>query len=108
VIATPQLDRPICIIDDIEWKKNLNSKQKVAYRIVTNHFIHCYILKDAHENPLRMLMTGPGGTGKTYIVNAPKEVMAAYRSDHKIRFLAPTGSAAALINGMTVHKGLGI
>lgn len=34
--------------------------------------------------------------------------MEAHGCRHKIRFLAPSGSAAALIDGMTVHKGLGI
>ena len=55
-----------------------------------------------------MLMTGPGGTGKTHIVKAVQEVMRHYGAAHKIRYLAPTSSAAALIDGMTVHKGLGI
>ncbi|KAF6750247.1 hypothetical protein DFP72DRAFT_748706, partial [Ephemerocybe angulata] len=58
--------------------------------------------------PLRMLMTGPGGTGKTHVVRAVKEVMAHHNAAHQLRFLAPTGSAAALIDGMTIHKGLGI
>ncbi|KAG2356231.1 hypothetical protein BDR07DRAFT_1202807, partial [Suillus spraguei] len=48
------------------------------------------------------------GTGKTHVVKAVQRVMQHYGSAHPIRFLAPTGSAAALINGMTVHKGLGI
>lgn len=34
--------------------------------------------------------------------------MAHYNMGHRIRFLAPTGSAASLIDGMTIHKGLGI
>ena len=55
-----------------------------------------------------MLMTGPGGTGKTWVVKAVHSVMQHYNCGHKIRFLAPTGSAAVLINGMTVHKRLGI
>ena len=55
-----------------------------------------------------MLMTGPGGTGKTWVVKAVCSIMQHYNCGHKIQFLTPTGSAAALINGMTVHKGLGI
>jgi hypothetical protein len=55
-----------------------------------------------------MLMTGPGSTGKTHVVKMVQTVMRAYGSAHLIRFLAPTGSAAALIDGMTIHKGLGI
>ena len=41
-------------------------------------------------------------------MKAVRSVMQHYNCGHKIQFLAPTGSAAALINGMTVHKGLGI
>jgi predicted ATPase len=55
-----------------------------------------------------MLMTGPGGTGKTHVVKAVQQVMSHYGAAHQIHFLAPTGSAASLINGMTIHKGLGI
>ena len=55
-----------------------------------------------------MLLTGPGGTGKSHIIKAVHKVMEHYRVGHTIRFLAPTGSAASFIDGMTVHKGLGI
>ncbi|KAF9077798.1 hypothetical protein BDP27DRAFT_1146940, partial [Rhodocollybia butyracea] len=57
---------------------------------------------------LRMLLTGPGGTGKTHVVKAVKKVMEHYGIDHYLRFVAPTGTAAALIEGTTIHKGLGI
>jgi len=55
-----------------------------------------------------MLMTGPGGTGKTHVVKAVQALMQRYGCGHLIRFLAPTGSAASLIDGMTVHKALNI
>lgn len=45
---------------------------------------------------------------KTYVVNAVKAFMSRYSCTHLIRFLAPTGSAASLIDGMTIHQGLGI
>src|SRR5260370_1112202 len=55
-----------------------------------------------------MFMTGPGGTGKTHVVKALKELMNSYGFAHHIRFLVPTGTAAALIDGQTVHSALGI
>jgi hypothetical protein len=55
-----------------------------------------------------MLMTGLGRTGKTHVVNALHALMAEYGCKHTFRFLAPTGSVATLIDGMIVHKGLGI
>ncbi|KAF5349845.1 hypothetical protein D9758_014037 [Tetrapyrgos nigripes] len=63
---------------------------------------------ELQKDPLRMFLTGPGGTGKTHVVNSVKEVMKMYGKDHCIRYLAPTGRAASLIDGMTIHKGLGI
>ncbi|KAF8287744.1 hypothetical protein DL93DRAFT_2045564, partial [Clavulina sp. PMI_390] len=62
----------------------------------------------ARPAPLRMCLTGPGGTGKTYVVNSLKELMKHYGRAHEIRFLAPTGGAAKLIGGQTIHSGLGI
>ena len=57
---------------------------------------------------LCILLTGPGGTGKTHIVCAVNKVMSPYGCEHHIHYLAPTGSIAKISNGMTVHKGLGI
>jgi len=61
-----------------------------------------------NPQPIRILLTGPGGMGKTHILNALQALMSEYGSEHTLCFLAPTGSAASLINGMTIHKGLGI
>jgi len=55
-----------------------------------------------------MLMTGPAGTGKTHVVNAVRALMAKYGDKHSLQMLAPTGFATSLIDGMTIHKGLGI
>ncbi len=48
------------------------------------------------------------GTGKTHVVHAVQEVMDLFACAHRIRYLAPTGTAAALIGGSTCHKGLSI
>jgi hypothetical protein len=89
---------------------NLNEKQWVAFRTIAHFLITKHVEKTLppEDDQLRMLMTGPGGTGKTHIVKAVQCVMQHYGCGHLIRFLAPTGSAASLIDGMTVHKGLGI
>ena len=107
----------------IENQYNLNQKQLIAFHIAASKFLHDQLLKktdnhlDNHEQlqyshstdlPLCMLITGPGGTGKTHVVKALQTLMATYGCEHQIRFLAPTGSAAAIIGGMTIHKGLGI
>ena len=55
-----------------------------------------------------MLLTGPGGTGKSHVVNTLKMLMEEYGMTHQLRLVAPTGSAASLIDATTIHKGLGI
>ena len=87
---------------------NLNEKQWLAYCIITKYFLQKFIVKEDTPCRLCMFMTGPGGMGKTHIVRTVKTVMDHYNCAHIIRFLAPTGSAANLIDGMTIHKGLGI
>lgn len=97
------------VITQIGEQFNLNEKQWLAFHIVAEHFIEKYVEKRPTElSQIVMLMMGPGGTGKTHVVKAVCAVMEHYGQSHLIRFLAPTGSAAALIDGMTVHKGLGI
>ncbi|KAG2739416.1 hypothetical protein P692DRAFT_201653152, partial [Suillus brevipes Sb2] len=99
------------VITDTGTTFKLNEAQWKAFRIITSHVVASYVAKELNTEPVRqlmMLLTGPGGTGKTHVVKAVQAVMRHYGCAHLIRFLAPTGSAAALIDGMTVHKGLGL
>ncbi|KAG1874168.1 hypothetical protein C8R48DRAFT_569511, partial [Suillus tomentosus] len=96
------------IMSHFEQQFGLNDKQKICFRIICEWFVNKHILKKNELSPLSMVMTGPGGTGKTYVINAVKALMVHYGCGHQIRYLAPTGSAASLIDGMTIHKGLGI
>jgi hypothetical protein len=105
------------LLDSIIKKETLNTKQQIAFCIIANAL---FKLLDDQKNGinkvtepnfkpyLKLLLSGPGGTGKTHVVRAIQQVMKIYGCEHKIRFLAPSGSAASLIDGMTVHKGLSI
>ena len=96
-------------MSNIALEYKLNYKQKITYNIIAEYFINRYILKRPTEiTYLNLLMTGPGGTGKTHVVRAVQQLMQYFNCGYMIRFLAPTGSAASLIEGMTIHKGLGI
>ena len=55
-----------------------------------------------------MFLEGPGGTGKTHVLKALQNLMCIFGCAHRIHFLAPTGGAAALVDGQTIHKGLGL
>jgi chromosomal replication initiation ATPase DnaA len=99
------------VITETGTNFKLNEAQLKAFQIITSHFIASYVDNEVDAEPVKhlvMLLTGPGGTGKTHIVKAVQAVMRHYRCANLIRFLAPTRLAAALIDGMTVHKGLGL
>ena len=58
---------------------NLNEKQWIAFQIIARSFVQGHVYnQDLDEEPLCMLMTGPGGTGKIHVVRALKDVMAHY------------------------------
>src|SRR6266850_8443221 len=82
----------------------LNKKQQIAFHIGAQRLKELLEIDVTSGNgtigrgkPLHMLMTGPGGTGKTHVVKALKELMKLYGSAHRIRFLAPTAQAQLLL-----------
>jgi Helitron helicase-like domain at N-terminus/PIF1-like helicase len=99
------------IIRRIGQSMTLNKQQWIAYLIVARKFVADTAAATAQEPPsapLRLLLTGPGGTGKSHVVNALNELMGEYGMGHKLRIVAPTGSAAELVDATTIHRGLGI
>ena len=65
----------------------------------TNDQKHAYRLLESGEN---VFMTGWAGTGKTYVL---KKFIEAHK---EIAVCAPTGIAANLINGVTIHRLFGL
>ncbi len=108
------IENPSVAVQFIGHQNNLNFMQDFAYKIVCEEFLKLAGTHQSAEDQrtsnsgLRLLLHGPGGTGKTHVVKSVKDLMSVYNKQHCIRFLAPTGSAAALIDGMTCHKGLGL
>ena len=109
--ATNQ-ETAMSLLDRIIKETNLNRKQALAFRIIAGTFIKRIernsdnsIRTPAFKNYLRLLMTGPGGTGKTYVIDAVKKVLEHYNASHKIKCFAPTASATTLVDGFTIHKG---
>ncbi|KAJ3935346.1 MAG: hypothetical protein NXY57DRAFT_862450, partial [Lentinula lateritia] len=89
----------------------LNSEQQIAFDIISSMVIYREILKVPEwitKPALVMNLTGPGGTGKTHVIWAVQEVMKHYGVEYAYRALAPTGNAASLVNGKTIHSGLNI
>jgi PIF1-like helicase len=97
-------DQPgaVNILNTVIKRFNLNLEQERAFRIVANHA--------TIDNPtqLKMYLGGMGGTGKSQVLKALIEFFKERNESHRIKILAPTGSAAALLNGSTYHSILGI
>jgi len=90
------------IIESSITKFNLNTEQKRAFHIIANHATM------DHPEKLHMYLGGMGGTGKSQVIKALMHFFNERKENHRFIVLAPTGAAAALLNGSTYHSVLGI
>jgi hypothetical protein len=90
------------IISNTILEFSLNKEQKRAFHIIANHASECY------AEQLKMYLGGMGGTGKTRVIKALISMFVQKQENHRFMVLAPTGTAAALLNGSTYHSILGV
>jgi len=90
------------VIDDIIIEFNLNKEQERAFCIIANH------ATTSSSEQLKMYLGGMGGTGKSQVIKALISMFERRNESHRFIVLAPTGSAAALLNGFTYHSALGV
>jgi hypothetical protein len=87
----------------------LNEKQRLAYDIIVQHTETAVdnptapTESPAVPDPLRMLLMGQGGTGKSFVIHALKQ-----RLGEKLRCTATTGLAGLLIDGVTLHSAVAL
>ncbi|KAK7038406.1 hypothetical protein R3P38DRAFT_2476124, partial [Favolaschia claudopus] len=74
-----------------------NAEQERAVRIIGEHFIL------GIEDQLLMYVAGVGGAGKSYVIDTIVELFKRCGCGERILLSAPTGCAAILINGLTIH-----
>src|SRR6266498_2572420 len=89
--------------------QTLNEKQKLVFKRIESHYND--MLKDNQTEPLRIIVMGTAGTGKTYLINAIRgrlREMTGVKSKSPVIVLAPTGVTAFNINGITIHSALSI
>ena len=67
--------------------------QQLAYEIVQDH------CSSSHDEPLFLLLKGLVGYGKSYVINALRNLLL-----NKCRIQAYTGKAACNVNGITLHS----
>ncbi|KAE8211325.1 hypothetical protein CF319_g9347, partial [Tilletia indica] len=89
------------LINDLASERLLTPSQTLAFRIAARHFFKD--LRGIPQQPLRLLMHGEAGTGKTVVVRLLRELLERFGKGTEIIFMAPTGKAACAIGGMTQH-----
>ncbi|VDB89145.1 unnamed protein product [Peniophora sp. CBMAI 1063] len=102
------------LLDAVAVHNHLNDAQRIGFLVIARQWM---VRQDPgafpdlpwlKPCPLRILLLGPGGTGKTHCLGAVKDVMEYFDCGDRLTFYAPTGSAAINIGGVTLHKGYGL
>ncbi|KAF8234922.1 hypothetical protein L208DRAFT_1259754 [Tricholoma matsutake] len=88
--------------DAISNQFQLNQEQDHAFCIVANHACST----DADQ--LKMNIARMAGTGKTQVLKALVEFFKQRNKSHCFIIVAPTGSATALLQGLTYHSVFGL
>ena len=71
----------------------LQGHQRTAYEKVKLHF------QNKTTQPLRMIISGTAGTGKSFLINCLRQLLR-----QKVLIAAPTGVAAFNVQGATLHS----
>ncbi|KAJ7144858.1 hypothetical protein C8R43DRAFT_880918, partial [Mycena crocata] len=99
-----------------DWKKiaiavsdkfTLNKKQRLAFFLKIDNRMKC-LIPNPYRKPFRMIIGGPGGTGKSHIYDAYKAFYDEIGKISELNFTAPTGVSASNIHGSTVHQELAL
>lgn len=86
------------VLREVAKKWTLNREQTRAFEMVASHSLQ--------ETPSQLLMYlgGPGGTGKSRVVNALRDFFHIRSQARRFRLAAFTGVAARNIGGATLHS----
>lgn len=85
----------------------LNHLQTMALQLVCSFLDRYTACPDSAAQHLQYT-GGPGGTGKSRIIDALKDVFAARAQRHLLQITGTSGSAAARIGGTTVYSACGL
>ena len=84
--------------------ENLNEDQLRIFNKVRNQVqAQCTSPSTENAKPMRMFVSGCGGTGKSYLIKTIKAWICSTTDKH-VAITAPTGIAAFNINGLTIHR----
>ena len=79
--------------------EQLNRQQRLAFNILAVH--HAALTSGTPQQPLHMIITGEGGSGKSFLISAIKTLLG-----DKCKLTGTTGLAGYNIEGCTLHSAL--
>ena len=100
----PDVPYHIILVSQLIREFQLNKEQCLAFKIIAAHLLDT----TARAPHLRMYIGGMGGTGKSRVIKCVLEFLRKRNESHRYMVMAPTGSAACLIDGSTIHSMLGL
>ena len=85
----------------------LNKRQAIAFLIICGQLDLIKRGEDGHIGQLCQFVGGEGETGKSRVIEALVELFAAKGISNSLLITATSGTAAAGINGITIHSACG-
>jgi hypothetical protein len=101
-------------IADIAEAFTLNIEQREAFSVAATAVVESIRYRMPSSSPkttptpIRLLIAGAGGCGKSRIIDALRHFTHAWNVPHAIVVTAYTGNAAVLLRGRTVHNAIGM
>ncbi|KAK7001750.1 PIF1-like helicase-domain-containing protein, partial [Favolaschia claudopus] len=80
-----------------EFNLRSNPEQLRAFNLIARHFV------SGSQEQLLLYIAGVGGSGKSFVIHAVVELFKRCGMSDKLLLSAPTGCAAVLIDGFTIH-----
>ncbi|KAM4056450.1 PIF1-like helicase [Hirsutella rhossiliensis] len=85
----------------------LNKKQAIAFLIICRQLDLIRRGEKSNVRQLCQFVGGEGGTGKSRVIEALVELFASKDQSNRLMITATSGTAAARINGITIHSACG-
>jgi len=96
-------DDTLLNVSDIDISK-MNKDQRFAFKIVMKT-IQNHIETPQNFKPLRMIVSGTAGSGKSFLIKClVKAIRIIFSSNKAVQVVCPTGNSANIISGVTLHS----
>lgn len=108
--AFPSIKQPTMFVmpplPPVDILLKLNEKQNMVHNIITCH-LHAHLCGDCPPQCL-MIVHGPGGTGKTALLNAIAKMFDDLGASSLLAKTALSGVATGIVDGQTLHSWAGL